>query len=195
MRNVARALAILGLAIGSASCAMAQGIAQDTDVTWTFSNVVFSNGDTVTGDFVTNPGGTGVLSYSIVVNGPTGQQVFTATECCTFLPNAVGFGSPGWFQFVDLFLTSPVTQSGGVIPIGSGYDCGGGLGPCWMLLVGGGHDPEIIGIRVPESSALLNLDLVSSLGVLGFLMLRRKISHALKRGPRQFSLVGLFTLS
>jgi hypothetical protein len=170
MRIVSRALVILGLLVGSASCAMA-------DVIWTFNNVQFSNGNVVTGYFITNSAGTMDLGYSIVVSGLDGQQAFTATKFVdSYLPSEIGFAGSSWFQFVDLSLTSPLTSAGGVIPIGGGYDCDGD--PCWVLLVGGGHNPEVIGTPVPESSALLNLDLVSSLGLLGFLSLRRKISHA-----------------
>ena len=179
MRIVSGTLVILGLLIGSAIGAMAGATPSTSpagEMLWIFQGVVFANGDTVTGSFVTNPTLNGVDSFDIVVSGPAGQQDFTAATCCAYLPNAIGFAGSSWFQFVDLSLTSPLTSAGGVIPIGGGYDCDGD--PCWVLLVGGGHNPEVIGTPVPESSALLNLDLVSSLGLLGFLSLRRKISHA-----------------
>ena len=183
MRIVSRALVILGLLVGSASCAMA-------DVIWTFNNVQFSNGNVVTGYFITNSAGTMDLGYSIVVSGPDGQQAFTATKFVdSYLPSEIGFADSNSkdvrsYKYVLLYLTSPLTGAGGVIPLGrpgpsglygNGLDCGGG-GACGLLLLG--HNPTVDGVPVPESSALLNLDLVSSLGLLGFLSLRRKISHA-----------------
>jgi hypothetical protein len=173
MRTFTKTIIILGLLILSAFSAMAN---QTWDVKWTFNDVYFDNGNTVTGWFLVNPSLNAYDAYSITVTGPASSQAFTASVVVdAYLPSTIGFANSDFSDYVALYLTSPVTNAGGVIPFGpglygNGFDCGGG-GGCGTLLIGNGYTPEIIGVT-PEPSALLLV--FSGLGPAGF-WLRRKL--------------------
>ncbi|MGO9272181.1 MAG: hypothetical protein ACLQOO_18450 [Terriglobia bacterium] len=70
-----------------------------------------------------------------------------------YLPGTIGFANADWSEYVDLYLNSPLTSSGGVISIGSGFDCRG----CGVLLTSEGHDPRVDGVPLPEPSPRLLL--------------------------------------
>jgi hypothetical protein len=137
---------------------------------------VFDNGNTATGYFIADSS-FNVQSFSLVVSGPATSQAFTAAIFVqSYLPNTIGFADSTFSDYVALYLTSPMTSAGGVIPFGpgpygNGFDCGGG-GGCGTLLIGNGYTPELIGV-VPEPSTLL---LLSGSGILGLATtLRRKL--------------------
>ena len=163
-KRIAKLIAVAGLVLGFATCVSAQ-------VTWTLSDVVFNNGNSVTGSFVTNSS-LDVTSYSLVVSGPATQQAFTASIFVNdYLANQeLGFASSGFSEYVDLYFASPLTNAGGTIPFvpglyGVGFDCGGG-GGCGTLLNGNGYTPELIG-TTPEPAT-------GGLLLLGFGMIMRK---------------------
>jgi len=169
MRTNLRVMIILGLLISSAFSAMAN---QTWDVKWTFNDVSFDNGNTVTGWFFVNPSLNAYDAYSITVTGPASSQAFTASVVVdSYLPGLIGVANSDFSKYVALFLASPVTNAGGTIPMTLGFDCGpvGGCGA--LLLPADGHTPEIIGVT-PEPSAMLLL--FSGLGPAGF-WLRRKL--------------------
>jgi hypothetical protein len=143
-KKLAMLITVTGLALGFATCASAQ-------VTWTFSDVTFNNGAAVTGSFVTNSTVTSVLSFDIGITGPgsfTAELVDSA-----YLPGEVGIASDSSFdQYIDLYLSSSMTGAGGIIPIGSGYECPG----CGVLNTAATdttHDPELIG-TTPEPATV-----------------------------------------
>ena len=169
MIKVSRLLIILGLLVGSSVSALAG------EIKWSLNDVVFNNGNTATGYFITDSS-LDVLSFSLMVTGPTGSQDFTATLFVqSYLPGTVGFANSDFSKYVDLYLISPITSAGGIGSFDMGYDCGptGGCGV--LLLEGNGYDPELIGTPISEPSVLLMLG--GSLAVLGA-MLRRAMGHA-----------------
>ncbi len=171
MSKVSKILIILGLLAGSSVGAIAG------DIEWTLNDVLFSNGNTATGYFITDSSLT-VQSFSLMVSGPAGSQDFIATVFVQpYLPSQLGFANSDFSKYVSLYLTSPITNAGGTIPFGpglygDGFDCGGG-GGCGVLLLGNGYDPELIGTPVSEPSVLLILG--GSLALMGT-MLRRALS-------------------
>jgi hypothetical protein len=160
MRTAARLAILLGLLLGSGICAYA-------DIEWTFNNVVFNNGDSVTGYFITNDAVTQYDSISaVVVSGPDSFTI--AGLDSAYLPAEIGIFNSGWSRYIDLYMLSPLTSSGGIVPIKSGYDCPG----CGTLLLA--HSPAVVGVDLPEPSAVLVL-FVALAGVTGGTrLLRRK---------------------
>ena len=171
MSKIARVLIILGLLAGSSVCAIAG------DIEWTLNDVLFNNGNTATGYFITDSSLI-VQSFSLMVSGPAGSQAFIASIFVQpYLPSQLGFANSDFSKYVSLYLTSPITDAGGIIPFGpglygDGFDCGGG-GGCGELLLGNGYNPELIGTPVSEPSVLLILG--GSLALMGT-MLRRALS-------------------
>jgi len=160
-----RVIPILALLVAGAS-SYAMG-----NVFWTFNDVMFSNGATVTGEFTTNDAVNTYLDFSITVSDPNGWTVAHMTDAN--LPTGIGAGNTDFSKFFFLIPSSPLTGDGGVVTLSSGVECAG-AGPCFLLLLPEqGHNPEVIGV-VPEHSALLNLDVIGSMGLLGFVILRRK---------------------
>jgi len=94
MRIAPRAMIVLGLLIGSSTCAMAG----DFDITWALNDVHFSDGNVATGFFVTNSSVTSIVSYSIVVSGPDTAADFTANVMVdAYLPTTIGAAfNPGF---------------------------------------------------------------------------------------------------
>ena len=167
MRTGTKTLIILGLLIVSSFSAMAT---PTWDTKWTLVDVAFDNGNVANGWFVVNPTLDTYLSYNITVTGPATGAAFTASIIVdAYLPNTIGFANSDFSEYAVLYLTSPLTSAGGIVPIGLGYDCPG----CGtLLLANSGHDPHLYGVT-PEPSALLLL--FSGLGPAGF-WLRRKLS-------------------
>jgi hypothetical protein len=138
---------------GIATCASA-------DITWTLSDVDFSNGNTATGYFITNNAVNTIESFDIVISGPlTGAAFMAATMSSAYLPGEIGiFDSPAPpnFRYVDLLLSSldVLTSAGGTVPITSGYDCPDS-GSCGTLDTGEGYDPTVNGVISPEPLSLL----------------------------------------
>ncbi len=167
MRTVSKVLIVLALLVASGTCAMAG------DITWTFNDVVFNNGNTVTGFFTTDYAITEYLSFSIVVGGGDPNGAFTVTQMTAAnLPSLIGAANSDFSKYIALFLSTPLTGLGGLVSLFDGVDCGPS-GGCGVLLLDG-HDPTVFGV-VPEPSALLVMG--SSLAIFGTL-LRRKLSRA-----------------
>jgi PEP-CTERM motif len=117
MGNVAKMVGILGLLVGSSTCALA-------DIRWDLTNVRFSNGDIATGFFTTNTAVNTIKNFSIVVSGPVSAYDFTATKpVSSYLPNLVGFGDDAFTKYIDLVFASPMTSHGTTIVLTSGYLC------------------------------------------------------------------------
>jgi len=138
--------------------------------TWTFSDVTFSDGDTLTGSFTTNPATNAIDSFSLLMTGP---DAFTITQMVnSYLPGEIGMANGAFTLYVDLFPGSDLTSAGGTIPLTSGDDCG--IEPCGLLNTGGNYDPEINGVVTPEPWSLLlfGTGLVAIMGIV-----RRKLPH------------------
>ena len=149
MKILTKLLVIAGLLFGFATCASAQ-------VTWTLSDVTFSNGNVAMGSFTTNAATDDVLSFSIAITGPDTAAAFTvAAMVDTQLPGKIGMGGPGFSQAALLTLFSDMTDAGGTIPIISGLDCPS-AGPCGTLVTAG-HSPEITGVTPEPATAGLML--------------------------------------
>lgn len=161
MRTGFKAMIILGLLIGSAFTAAA-------DTKWTLVDVAFDNGNVANGWFLVNPALNAYDGYSLTVTGPASSAAFTATVVVSaYLPNTIGFANSDFSEYAVLYLTSPLTNVGGIVPISLGYDCPG----CGtLLLANSGHDPHLYGVT-PEPSALLLL--ATGLGPAGFWLRRR----------------------
>src|SRR5208337_1259286 len=128
MSKVSRVLMILGLLILSSVGAMAG------DIQWTLNDVLFNNGNTATGYFITDSNLI-VQSFSLMVSGPAGSQAFIATVFVQpYLPGTVGFANSDFSKYVDLYLTSPLTSAGGAEFFDMGYDCGP-VGGCGVLII------------------------------------------------------------
>ena len=141
VRNAAKFLILAAFVLGFAASASAQ-------VTWTFSDVSFTNGDAVTGSFTTDSGVTMVESFNVTITGP---QAFTVAGLVdSYLPGEIGIFNAGFSQYIDLYLSSNMTGAGGTIPITSAFDCPG----CGTL---NGASPEIIGVTPEPSTAGLML--------------------------------------
>jgi hypothetical protein len=162
MRATSKAMIILGLLIGSAFSAMA-------DTKWTLVDIAFDNGNVANGWFLVNPALNAYDGFSLTVTGPASGAAFTATIAVdAYLPNTIGFADTGFSKFAVLYLSTPLTNAGGIVPIGLGYDCPG----CGtLLLANSGHDPHLDGVT-PEPSALLLF--ATGLAPVGF-WLRRKL--------------------
>jgi len=168
MSKISKVLIVLGLLVGCSVGAIAG------EIKWSLNDVVFDNGNTATGYFITDSN-LMVQSFSLMVSGPTGSQDFIATVFVQpYLPGTVGFANSDFSKYVDLYLTSPITSNGGTESFYLGFDCGP-VGGCGTLLVDSDFHPEVIGTPISEPSVLLILG--GSLAVLGA-MLRRAMGHA-----------------
>jgi hypothetical protein len=135
---------------GFATCASA-------DITWTLSDVDFSNGNTATGYFVTDNAVDAVTSYDVVISGSDTDAAFTANEVFTagYLPGEIGFGDSGFARYMDLFFSSDLTSAGGTVDITGGLD--GSVdcpdsGGCGTI---SSEDPTVNGVISPEPLSLL----------------------------------------
>ncbi len=182
MKTLSRMMMAAPLLVG---CTM---FAQADTITWTFSDVVFSDGNKVSGNFVTDTS-LNVESFSVSVAGASDVWSFTADAfdgpALFNSPNAeVGFASnaflpsDGFDPFVDLDIHGTLSGAGGTFTITDGVDCKNFNQPNCVLLdvAGQGHAPELIGTlnstATPEPSTIPLL----GLGVLGMVaMLRRKL--------------------
>jgi hypothetical protein len=130
---------VLGLLLGCTASAMA-------DITWTLSGLTFSNGNVVTGYFVTNDAVIAIDSFDIEITGPT--EFTVASVNAAYLPGEIGIAGAGWADYIDLYPAGNLTSAGGTIPLtGSdaygdlyGVDCPG----CGTLSLD--TTPEVIGV-------------------------------------------------
>jgi hypothetical protein len=163
MRLFVAALVVTALA----TCASA-------DTTWTFSDVTFSNGDTLSGSFTTNTATDAIDSFSLLMTGP---DAFTITQMVnSYLPGEIGMANGAFTLYVDLFPGSDLTSAGGTIALTGGDDCG--IEPCGLLNTGGDYNPEINGVVTPEPWSLLlfGTGLMAIMGIV-----RRKLPSDQKR--------------
>jgi hypothetical protein len=175
MKAVSRVMIGLGLLIGSGACAMA-------DIVWTLNDVFLQyphNGgiNEVTGNFTTDNSVDTIESFSIVIAGPETDGTFTAAQMVNdYLPNTIGIANSDFSEYVDLYLSSPLTSAGGTVDIGSGFDCPG----CGTLLVDADHTPTVTGVAsTPEPSAIPFLG--AGLLLMGTLV-RRKLNRVVASG-------------
>jgi hypothetical protein len=169
MRIAPRILVALGLLLVSVTCAKA-----DT-ITWTVSDVTFTNGNTLTGTFVTDSAVTSILSWSLDVTGPATIADFTVVQVDSpALPGLIGLGNADFSQNVALYLAADLTSAGGIVDIASGYNCPGLA--CGILIVKG--DTYVDGVasqsvsNTPEPSTILLLGV--GMGILGITSFRRR---------------------
>jgi hypothetical protein len=168
MRPISRVLLTFALVVGSAFCAMANPIL------WTFNDVTFSDGNTLTGSFQVDSTATLYTAFSVTVSGPVTMRDFTAAHATSpNLPMGLGFGNGPFSKYAFLVLASPVNDTiGGTIPIDFGFDCG--TDSSCGTVVQSGHTPEIIGtVLIPEPSGLLLLG--SGLTTLALGLRRRRV--------------------
>ena len=177
MRLFTRVMIVLALLAGTSACAMANEV-------WTFNNVEFNNGGTydpnqLTGTFTTNTVGStwSVVSFSLTITPiPTAgdtvdpNDTFTVAQVVqSYLPGEIGLSNAGFSEFIDLTPSAPLSPTGGIFTLTTGFDCTG----CGTLITN--LDPTVIGtapgVAAPEpSSALL---LVCGLGGLAFFSRKR----------------------
>jgi len=125
MKNITKLLLPAGLAFAFATCASA-------DITWTFTDVTFclhcgqptetDNDITATSWFTTDNAATTVTGWDITVEGTnTGadNEYTSAVAGNGFIfpdANHLDFFSPGFAQYLDLFLDAPgITGAGGTV--------------------------------------------------------------------------------
>jgi hypothetical protein len=173
MRIASKAIIVLALLVGFA------GRAKADDITvWTINNVVFDNShygaydpNALTGTFTTDLVGStwSVLGFSLTITPlatagdiPDPNDTFAIVQVQqSYLPGEIGLPSdPSFTQYIDLYLASSLTPSGGTIDITSGYDCNG----CGVLETD--LDPSVTGVAVPEPGSLILL--ACGLVALGF---------------------------
>jgi PEP-CTERM motif-containing protein len=160
MKTSAKLLMVAVLAFGFAARASAQ-------VTWTFSDVTFTGGYTLTGSFTTNAAVNTITSASVSITGPTAFSTTTMSSAYLATPELGIFAPSPSLAYVDLFPLSFLTNAGGIIPLTSGFDCPGS-GGC-PLLITSGASPEIIGVTPEPATAglmLLGFGLLVGVGVL-----------------------------
>jgi hypothetical protein len=147
------------------------GTYASADVTWTLSDVYFSNGNEATGSFTINDAFTVIESASFDVTGTDSNSTFTVTSLdLADLPGAIGFGL--FPQYVNLVAAADLTSAGGTISLipsmGASVNCPGlPTEGCGLLLSGDGFTPEIIGFVTPEPLSLLlfGTGLVAIMGI------------------------------
>jgi hypothetical protein len=140
---------LLVTALVFAGFAMSASASPSWEVTWFLNDVTFSNGDMATGYFTTNNSITSIDAIAVVITGP---NAFPVTQMpltyLAYVPSEVGIANTDFSDYIDLYLASSLTGTGGIIPITSGVDCPG----CGTLIVN--SDTELIGIA-PEPKSLL----------------------------------------
>jgi hypothetical protein len=155
----------LGLLLGNGTCAMA-------DVEWTLAShgvpgVLFTNGDTASGYFLTNYANTAILGFDITVTGPaTGADFIADVSVGYSLPSGtITFAyDPGFSPYLSLFPAFALPVGGGTDPLtgtdpwndGPGGDACPGCG-----VVTPGLSAGLVGVNLPEPST------IAILGVFG----------------------------
>ena len=168
MRVAYRALVIAALLMSSSVCVLANSIQ------WTFNQASFSDGNVVTGSFITNSAVTAYLSFSITVsNAGTPADAFTATQMTeTYLPTVIGFANADFSRYIDL--DAILTSAGGLVPITAGFDS-----PNGTFRVGGDFHPSVNGVTLtPEPSAIVLV--TAGLGLLGLARRRKLVPSRLR---------------
>jgi hypothetical protein len=157
MRSLQRMSAVLALLAGGSICAFA------APISWNLNNVKFDNGNVVNGFFTTDLSVPDYTAFSITVTGPATNATFTATQMVnSYLPGTIGFANSDFSRFVDLVLLNPLTNAGGTVQIGSGFDCPS-VGRCGVLVVNADIHPNA---AAPEPAALLLV--AGGLGLVAF---------------------------
>jgi len=186
-----RTLLIVALFMGVVACASA-------DTTWSL-NATFSDKLTAVGTFTTSGGSSSVAptftSWDVTFTGGPGKDDFVDSPTKdgvigeALLPNIyIGYGGaptgtvaelefahdPGYSPYVDIYLKSALTPSGGTVTLIGGYDCPG----CGLLDTGTLVDGTVTetsgstGTALPEPSAISLLGTVS--GILAIVIFRRR---------------------
>jgi hypothetical protein len=132
------------------------------DVIWTLNNVAFSDGGVATGSFDLDPSGN-FVSWNITLSGGTYPGItYTTGEPSFNTPAYVAFADTPFDRYTLLYLSTPLTNAGGVVPLVAALDCING--PCRVGVSG-----ELDGVT-PEPSTLLLL----GSGLLGLVGVARK---------------------
>jgi hypothetical protein len=170
MKNGARLLIILAvLALGFAPHASAQ-------VTWTFNDVTFSGGYTLTGSFTTNAAVNTITSASVSVSGPEAFSTTIMSSAYLATPELGIFAPSPSLAYADLYPLSFLTNAGGIIPLTGGFDCPSS-GGCATLVVPPGAHPEIIGVTPePATGGYMLFGFAILMGAL-FIRRARSVSH------------------
>jgi len=116
------------------------------NITWTISDTNFYRGSwsptgtvytevaTLSGSFSTDNAVTTVTDFShLVITAQPDYSAFAfsiAGVVNDYLPGTIGIFSAGWSNYIDLYLTTPLTSAGGSHSFTAGYDCPG----CAVLL-------------------------------------------------------------
>ncbi len=154
------------------------------DVQWTLEStaglgVLFNNGNTATGYFVTNEANTAILSFSIAVSGPAADADFIANVAVAYsLPDGtITFGyDPGFAPYLALFPAFSLPAGGGNDPLtgSDAWDDGPGGDNCpGCGVVATGRGAGLVGVNVPEPSATIILGAFAGV-VFGCVMLQRR---------------------
>jgi len=109
-----------------------------------------------------------------MISGPDAADSFVAALMVNaYLPNTIGIANSDFSKYVDLYLASSLTSSGGTIAIASGFDCPG----CGTLLINSTFTPSVTGVTEAAEPSTLPF-LAVGLILMG-LVARRKLIRAL----------------
>jgi hypothetical protein len=133
------------------------------DVIWTLNNVAFNDGGVATGTFVLDTTGS-FLSVNIDLSGGAYPAIHYSTSEPKFNTlTYVAFADTTFDRFTLLFISTPLTNAGGVVPLTGALDCING--PCRTGVSG-----ELYGVQAPEPGTLMLL----GSGLLGLVAVVRR---------------------
>jgi hypothetical protein len=145
------------------------------DIQWTLESagspgVLFNNGDTATGYFLTNDANTAILDFSISVSGPATVADFTADVAVAYsLPGGtITFAyEPGFAPYLALFPAFSLPTGGGTDPLTGTDTWGDGPGGdacpgCGVVTPGLGA--KLVGVNLPEPGTTAILGAFAGVG-------------------------------